>query len=302
MAHRLPGQAGSAPAQRDQRGQAFKKTADDLDALLFMVLADGGMRNDTMLGFLDRDRTHLSVYAKAIFGLGLERLGEKDKLAMVLQNLGQYVVQDDENQTAYLKLPNEGYWWWWYGSEIETDAFYLKLLTRTDPKGELASRLVKYILNNRKHGSYWNSTRDTAFCIEALADHLRASGEDRPDMRVAIALDGRKRKEVKITPADLFRFDNAFVLEGRDVETGSHTVSFTKQGKGPLYYNAYLSNFTLEDPITRGSGDQGRSQSVSAEERRQDRERGRRPRAGGGSKSRTLPSRIAVRGSDLEKW
>ncbi|MGZ3304188.1 MAG: alpha-2-macroglobulin family protein, partial [Isosphaeraceae bacterium] len=69
----------------------FKKTADDLDALVFMVLADGGVRNDAMLGFLDRDRTHLSVYAKAIFGLGLERLGEKDKLAMVLQNLGQYV-------------------------------------------------------------------------------------------------------------------------------------------------------------------------------------------------------------------
>ncbi|MGO8898039.1 MAG: alpha-2-macroglobulin family protein, partial [Isosphaeraceae bacterium] len=214
----------------------FKKTADDLDALVFMVLADGGVRNDAMLGFLDRDRTHLSVYAKAIFGLGLERLGEKDKLAMVLQNLGQYVVQDLENQTAYLKLPNEGYWWWWYGSEIETDAFYLKLLARTDPKGELASRLVKYVLNNRKHGSYWNSTRDTAYCIEALADHLRASGEDRPDMTVAIALDGQTRKEVKITPADLFRFDNAFVLEGKEVTTGSHTISFTRQGKGPVYY------------------------------------------------------------------
>ena len=162
-----------------------------------------------MLGFLDRDRTHLSVYAKAMFGLALERLGEKAKLAAVLQNIGQYVVHDDENQTAYLKLPNEGYWWWWYGSEIETDAFYLKLLARTDPKGELAPRLVKYLLNNRKHGTYWNSTRDTAFCIEALADYLKASGEDRPDMTVAIALDGQTRKEVKITPADLFTFDNA---------------------------------------------------------------------------------------------
>ena len=229
----------------------YKKTADNLDALVFMVLADGGLRNDAMIGFLDRDRTHLSVYAKAIFGLGLERLGEQEKLAMVLQNIGQYVVQDVENQTAYLRLPNEGYWWWWYGSEIETDAFYLKLLARTDPKGELTSRLVKYVLNNRKHGSYWNSTRDTAFCIEALADYLRASGEDRPDMTVAIALDGQTRKEVKITPADLFRFDNAFVLEGKDVKTGSHTISLTRFGKGPLYYNAYLSNFTLEDPITR---------------------------------------------------
>src|SRR6185312_1651099 len=48
-----------------------KRTADDLDALVFMVLADAGVRNDRMLGFLDRDRTQLSVYAKAMFGLGL---------------------------------------------------------------------------------------------------------------------------------------------------------------------------------------------------------------------------------------
>ena len=227
-----------------------KTSADDLDALVFMVLADSGVRNDRMIGFLDRDRTHLSVYAKTMLGLGLERFGEKAKLAAVLQNIGQYVVRDDENQTAYLKLPNEGYWWWWYGSEVETDAFYLKLLSRTDPRGEVAPRLVKYVLNNRKHGTYWNSTRDTAFCIEALADYLKASGEDRPDMTVSIALDGQSRKQVKITPADLFTFDNTFVLEGKELESGSHTVSFQKSGKGPLYFNAYLTNFTLEDPIT----------------------------------------------------
>ncbi len=229
--------------------QPNKSSADDLDALVFMVLCDSGTRNDRMIGFLDRDRTHLSVYAKTMLGLGLERIGDKARLASVLQNISQYVVRDDENQTAYLKLPNQGYWWWWYGSEIESDAFYLKLLARTDPKGELAPRLVKYVLNNRKHGSYWNSTRDTAFCIEALADYLKASGEDRPEMTVAVALDGQTRKEVKITPADLFTFDNVFVIEGNALESGSHTVSFLKQGKGPLYYNAYLTNFTLEDPI-----------------------------------------------------
>jgi uncharacterized protein YfaS (alpha-2-macroglobulin family) len=229
----------------------FKKTADDTDALVFLVLTDAGVHNDPMLGFLDRDRTHLSVYAKALFGLALNTLGDRDRLAQVLRNIRQYVVEDDENQTAYLKLPNEGYWWWWYGSEIETDASYLKLLARTDPKGELAPKLVKYLLNNRRHGAYWNSTRDTAFCIEALADYLKASGEDRPDMTVSIAVDGQTRKEVRITPADLFRFDNALVLSGQEVETGSRTITLTRQGQGPLYFNAYLTNFTLEDPITR---------------------------------------------------
>src|SRR5262249_37836741 len=206
---------------------------------------------DRMLGFLDRDRTHLSVYAKAMFGLGLERVGARDKLADVLQNIGQYVVRDDENQTAYLQLPNEGYWWSWYGSELETDAFTLKLRARTGPRGELAPRLAQHVLNHPKPGPYWDATRDTAFCIEALAEYLKASGEDRPDMTVAIVLDGQTRKEVRITPADLFTFDNAFAVEGQALGSGAHTVSFHKRGKGPLYWNAYLTNFTREDPITR---------------------------------------------------
>ncbi len=138
----------------------------------------------------------------------------------------------------------------WYGSEVETHAFYLKLLARTDPKGELAPRLAKYMLNNRGHGSYWNSTRDTAFCIEALADYLAASGESRPDMTVRIGLDGLTKKDVKITPADLFRFDNSLTLEGQALTTGEHAISFVKQGSGPLYYSAYMTNFTLEEPIT----------------------------------------------------
>ena len=187
------------------------------------------MRHDKMLGFLDRDRTHLSVYGKAIFGLALAHLGEKEKLAAVLQNIGQYVVRDDENQTAYLKLPNESYWWSWYGSEFETGAFYLKLLARTDPKGELAPRLVKYLLNNRRHGTYWNSTRDTAFCIEALADFLKASGEDRPEMTLKIDVDGQTKKEVKITPADLFSFDNGLALAGSALATGDHTISIRQE-------------------------------------------------------------------------
>ena len=79
-----------------------------------------------------------------------------------MRNLKQFVVEDDENETAYLRLPNEGYWWFWYGSEIEANAYYLKLLAKTDPKGSLAPRLVKYLLNNRKNATYWESTRDTA--------------------------------------------------------------------------------------------------------------------------------------------
>jgi uncharacterized protein YfaS (alpha-2-macroglobulin family) len=229
----------------------WKDRADEIDAFVFMVLTDAGVKNADMLGFLDRDRVKLAVYAKALFGLACDKLGEKDKLAEVMKNLDQYVVHDDENQTAYLKLPADNYWWYWYGSENEAMAYYLKLLAKTDAKSKTASGLVKYLLNNRKHSTYWNSTRDTALCIEAMADYLKASGESKPDTTVEVWVDGKKVKDAKITSENLFTFDNKFVLEGEAVRAGSYKVELKKSGTGPLYYNGYLTNFTLEDPITK---------------------------------------------------
>jgi uncharacterized protein YfaS (alpha-2-macroglobulin family) len=229
----------------------YKQHADDIDAFVYMVLVDQNVLSDEMRNFLYLDRTHLSVYAKAMFGLALEKQKHADQLAMILQNIQQYLVEDEENQTAYLRMPVNNPWWYWYGDEVEANAYYLKLLARTSPRDEKASRLVKYLLNNRKHATYWKSTRDTALCIEAMAEYLQASGEDRPNMDVEIWLDGKKHKEVHIDTSNLFTFDNKLVLLGDAVETGKHTLEIRRKGTGPVYFNAYLSNFTLEDFITK---------------------------------------------------
>ncbi|MEE8452661.1 MAG: MG2 domain-containing protein, partial [Thermoguttaceae bacterium] len=228
----------------------WKPNADNLDAFVYMVLADAAIKNQEMRDFLYRDRTKLAVYSLAMFGIALEKQGETEKLAMVMRNISQYLVTDDENQTAWLNLPG-GHWWHWYGSEYEAHAYYLKLLARTDPTGNVAPRLVKYLLNNRKHATYWNSTRDTAVCVEAMADFLRASGEDKPDMTVEVWLDGKLQQTVEITPANLFHFDNKFVIEGEAITAGKHEIELRKRGTGPLYYNGYMTNFTLEDFISK---------------------------------------------------
>jgi uncharacterized protein YfaS (alpha-2-macroglobulin family) len=242
----------NALIEKKPDGLRWKSSADNVDALVYMVLVDAGVQNADMLEFLYRDRTNLSVYAMSMFGLALEKQGQpqREKLDMILRNIGQYLEQDDENQTAWLRLPG-GYWWCWYGSEYEAHAYYLKLLARTDPKGELAPRLVKYLLNNRKHATYWNSTRDTALCVEAMADFIRASGEDKPEMTVEVYYDGKLQKAVEITAKNLFQFDNKFVLEGDAISDGQHTVELKRKGKGPLYFNGYLTTFTLEDFIKK---------------------------------------------------
>ena len=70
-------------------------------------------------------------------------------------------------------------------------------------------------------------------------------------MTVEVWYDGKQQKAVEITSANLFSFDNKFVLEGEKVTSGKHEVELKKKGQGPLYFNGYLTNFTLEDFITK---------------------------------------------------
>jgi uncharacterized protein YfaS (alpha-2-macroglobulin family) len=186
-----------------------------------------------------------------MLGLAMHQINDVEKRDMYVRNVDQYLVQDPENQTAYLKMPEGNTWWYWWGSDVEAMAYYLKLLARVDPKSEKASGLAKYLVNNRKNGTYWNSTRDTAVAIEALADFIRASGEDKPDFTLEVLIDGSKKKEIAINASNLFTFDNKLVLTGEKVPAGRHQIEFRKKGAGPLYFNAYSTNFTLEDHITK---------------------------------------------------
>ncbi|HTN76563.1 MAG TPA: alpha-2-macroglobulin family protein, partial [Pirellulaceae bacterium] len=231
--------------------EPWKTSADDVDAFVYMILVDANHDDVAMRDFIYRDRTRIGVYSKAMFGLALHKVKDQEKLTMILKNIEQFLVQDAENETAYLKLPADNYWWYWYGSETEANAYYLKLLAKTNPQQEQASRLVKYLLNNRKHATYWANTRDTALCVEAFADYIRATGVNKPDMVVEILIDGEKRKEVTIKPADLFTFDNKLVLRGAEVKDGKHEIEIRRRGQGPVYFNAYLTNFTLEDNIEK---------------------------------------------------
>jgi uncharacterized protein YfaS (alpha-2-macroglobulin family) len=228
-----------------------KAHASNLDAFVAMVLANAKKPNRQMLDYLYRDRTKLSVYSLAMLGLAFDTLEQTDRRDMCLRNVKQYLVTDEENQSAYLQLPEDRCWWYWYGSDIETHAYFLKLLARVEPKGKTASGVAKYLLNNRRHGTWWNSTRDTALALEALADFLIASGEAKPDMTIELLVDGKQRKQIRITPDNLFTFDNVLHLRADQLDTGKHTIELRRKGTGPVYLNAYMTNFTTEDFITK---------------------------------------------------
>ncbi len=224
-----------------------KWTCDATDAFVRNVLGEAKRDSEPMLAFLYRDRVDLPVYAKCLLGLELHRKDDEARRDEVMKMISQFMKRDAENQTAYLELKNESYWWWWYGSEVEAHAWYLKLLAAVKPNDNDTRGLVKYLVNNRKHASYWESTRDTAYAIEAIAAYFKASGEDAPNAEVEVLLDGKSLRKVKIDRENLFSFDGSVVLTGEAVATGKHDVEIRRSGTATVYANAYLEVFTLED-------------------------------------------------------
>ncbi|WP_172683361.1 alpha-2-macroglobulin family protein [Verrucomicrobium spinosum] len=232
-----------------EKTQDHKFQADNEDALVHAALVAGERGNKGMRTHLYNDRLKLSKSMQALVGLACATVKETERRDMIIRNLEQFQKQDEENQTAWLDFGNDQRWWYWYDDETETLAAYLKLRLIKDGKDPVASRLVKYLLNNRKHGNYWKSTRDTAAAISALAKYIKSSGETAPDLLVELWLDGKKVKEAPINKDNLFSFDHAFVIEGEALTAGKHQLEIRRKGAGPLYANAYLACFTLEDHL-----------------------------------------------------
>lgn len=227
-----------------------KASADNLDAFVYMILAGQGNFHADMRDLLYRDRLNLSLSGLSMLGLALHSEEATNALDMVRRNLEQSLDRDAENGTAWLRAATGSGWWWWYNDSIETQAWYLKLLSRLDPSGADASGVAKYLLRNRKNGAYWRSTRDTAYAIEALSEFASASGEAAPDMTVTVLLDGKQVMQRTLKAADILA-DNRFVLEGLAVETGEHELRLVRSGTGNLYYGGGLDLFSLEDPIAK---------------------------------------------------
>ncbi|MCC6580381.1 MAG: hypothetical protein IT440_08050 [Phycisphaeraceae bacterium] len=194
-------------------------------------------------------RDTLNLYGKALLAMTMANL--KDNRARdVLRNIMQWKQENAETQVAWFKTPDQG-WWHWWNNDIETNSWILRAIVKLEPRSDVGPKLVKWLLNNRRNGYYWRSTRDTTLCVAAMADFVAASGEGDADYTLTLDFDGGKSiKTVRISKETFFTYDNRFVVEGPAVGGGKRTLKITRTGKGAVYFNAYLRYFTMEEPIT----------------------------------------------------
>ncbi len=131
-------------------------------------------------------------------------------------------------------------------SDVEANAYYLKLLTQVEPAGtpgggagEVSAQQPqeRHLLEQHpRHGGLHRGPGGVT---------STASGEDKPDLTVEVWIDGKKQKEVKVTAENLFTFDNALHARRRCRRRPASTRSSCRSpARGPLYFNAYLTNFS----------------------------------------------------------
>ncbi len=212
--------------------------------------AKGDERQPTLTGRLYRRRDKLNNYGRALLGLCFVEQDKLEAARTMRSNIKQYLKANFETETAYVESPKTG-WWYWYNNDIETNAWYLRLVSALEPDGGEGAMLVKWLLNNRRNGYYWRSTRDTTLVINAMSDWVIASGEAHANYTLTFDFDnGKVVKKVKINKDTFFTYDNRFLLEGVALGSGKHTLKISKSGRGALYFNTYLRYFTKEEHIT----------------------------------------------------
>jgi uncharacterized protein YfaS (alpha-2-macroglobulin family) len=226
-----------------------EKYVSDSDAYALWVMSRFGDRHDELMHMLFERRVQLSPYGNLLLALAEKNLGQEGNAKLLLENVEQFRKADPENETSWIETATSG-WWYWWNDDVETNALYLRALDSIRPKDNTAAPgVVKWLLNHRKHGWYWNSTRDTASVIAAFANHMQVSGERRPDYDLTISVDGKPMKTVHVDAKNMYFVDTDLRLHGKELGGGKHTITISKKGEGAVYFNTYLSYFTLEDDI-----------------------------------------------------
>lgn len=227
------------------------KSVRDIDAMIALVLSRADRHQAKMLAMLYQDRNQLSPYAQAMLAMAFHHHNQLNERNQIQRNLEQFLVEDDENQTAYLDLNNQQGGWYWSGNSLETQAYYLKLLTLVEPSSKTTQGLAKYLMANRSHGGIWQSTRTTAVVIDAMTDYLAHTNELDEPVTLELALDGNPLKTVTLTRDTLFKEATQLVIDHTHLPPGERVLTITKKGKGTLFYNAYLDNFSQASVIPK---------------------------------------------------
>jgi len=192
-------------------------------------------------------RSQLQPYGKALTALALSTAGELAKARELASDLEKTATVNEVD--AHWESRRRPMLDFVVQNDIEATATGIRALSQLTPQSPLLPKLARWLVSNRSHGYYWDTTKDTAFAIFGLSDYLKVSKELQPDYSLEVYLNGEKVIERRMTATDAAA-GQTFVVERKGQSAGNiNSVRVVKRGRGALYFASALDYFTMDEKI-----------------------------------------------------
>ena len=216
----------------------------DAESRAYMIYAlnlSGGTDARYLNDLFDK-RGGLQPYGRALLALALKERGDTKRAGAVASEIERTASANDAD--AHWSSRHKTLHGGEENNEIEATALSVKALARISPQSQLLPKAARWLVKSRRHGYYWNSTKDTAFAIFGLTDYLKVSQEMSPEYTVEVYLNGEQVLARQMTAADA-RSAQAFVIQRKGTEVGAASnLRIVKRGRGVLYLSTTLVHYT----------------------------------------------------------
>jgi uncharacterized protein YfaS (alpha-2-macroglobulin family) len=224
----------------------------DQETRAYMIYAftESGDSDAQYLDELYGKRNQLGPYGRALLALALQE--RKDARAPEVAKLIEGSAQQNEFEAHWQTARVND-----YGRDVYLDAeatsLSLKALSQINPGSSLLSKAARWLVQNRRNGCYWLSTKETAFAIYGLTDYLKVSKELSPDYTFEVYLNGVKVAEQHVGASEASNAETVTVWKKGGEIGPSNQIRIVKHGKGALYVSSALEYFTADENVAAES-------------------------------------------------
>jgi hypothetical protein len=223
----------------------YPRMLPDLKAYLAYVLArveaeslQVGLEGDSWDGAAVRDelwqsRDKLGAHGRALLLMTLD-LGKDERGTTLAQEIvGAAQTRGD---LSWWRADSDPLLDDYADTSVEATALSVQALAPRDPNNPVLERAVRWLLANRGNGSYWFSTKQTAYALYGLLAFLEARKETPSAFSVDVYVNGEKAGTHDFTAAS-FVSPDPVKLTAR-AKAGKNEVRIVKRGGGNLYWTA----------------------------------------------------------------
>ena len=223
----------------------------DTRALMIYALTESGGADSKHVEKLFAERNNLQPYGRALLALAISSLKMDKRASEVASEIERTASVD--NMKAHWESKRTPILDFTEYDHTEGTALSLKALARIKPNSPLLPLAARWLVSDREHGAYWNSTKDTAFAIFGLIDYVKLSAEFNPSYDLEVYVNGETVIAERVSgnsAGQVFEFDRKGAIGEMN------QIRVVKRGKGTLYFSSSIDYYTDDENISaQGSTD-----------------------------------------------